>query len=266
MNDIKVSIIIPVYNRSAFIVETLDSIYNSSLKNIQVICVDDGSVDDSVKIIKEYQKDKKNLILIENKHSGVSATRNKALDLCNSGYVAFLDSDDYLNDEVTDVDIEQAFLSDVDIISFDFFVDNKMKNTYERRSKAACCLNGGTENVRYGEKHFSSFLYKCSFLKNHGIRFYEGIQYNEDEVFRTYALYHSQKTLYIGKTWFTYNKHIDSLSHSNEKMKGTNHVLKVWNFAFDYFRANFPEDRYILAYCEEKIRWVKQKIANGGDN
>ncbi len=265
-NNTLVNFIIPVYNRGELVTRTLDSIYNSKLKNIRVICVDDGSQDNSVKVIKEYQTKRKDLILVENTHGGVSAARNRGLDFCEDGYVTFLDSDDCLCDEISDLDIEQATSYNVDVISFDFFVNNEIKGIFEKRCKNKCLISGGTDNVRYGEKHFSSFLFKYALLKKYNIRFYEGIQYNEDEVFRTYALYHSVKTIYLDKVWFTYNKHCDSLSHSKEKKKGTNHVLKVWNYAIDYFKVLCPQDELIMKYCEEKIEWVKEKIANGGDN
>lgn len=265
--DTLLNVIIPVYNRAGMIEKTLDSIYNSQLKNIRVICVDDGSRDNSVEVIRNYQKDKSNLILLESNHGGVSSARNKGIELCNSGYITFLDSDDYLGNNISDIDLEQAVLRGADVISFDFCVNNEIKSTFEIRSRECRTIRGGVENIRYGEKHFSSFLFKYSLLKDYNIRFYEGIQYNEDEVFRTYALYHSKKTEYINKIWFTYNKHSDSLSHSSEKMKGTNHVLKIWNYAKEYFNARYPQDASVIEYCDEKINWVKNKIANeGGDD
>ena len=261
-----INIIIPVYNRAKLITHTLDSVYNSGLKNVRIICIDDGSDDDSVKIIKAYQKSKENLILLENQHAGTSVARNSGIELCDDGYIAFLDSDDFLNNEVSNADIERAVTQGADIISFDYCVNNKIKNKFEFKEKTEYGYQRGTANVRCFDKHFSSFLFKSSLINFKKIRFYENIRHYEDALFRTLSLYHSVKTVHIPKKWFTYNKHYDSLSFNIEKMNETDHAIKAWDFAIDYFQTNFPQDKSILDYCNEKLEWVKQRIARGRQN
>ena len=73
---IKVSVIIPIYNTEEYLIECLNSIVNQTLKEIEIICVDDGSTDCSPKIIKEYQKKDNRIILIEEQHKGVGNARN----------------------------------------------------------------------------------------------------------------------------------------------------------------------------------------------
>ena len=101
MNDynlIKVSVIVPVYNSSKYLKQCLDSILNQSLREIEIICVDDGSTDDSLKILEEYQKKDNRISIFTQKNSGAAVARNKGLDIAKGDYIAFMDPDDYYPD------------------------------------------------------------------------------------------------------------------------------------------------------------------------
>ena len=93
----KVSIIVPVYNTEKYVKKCLESIINQTHKNIEVIVINDGSPDDSEKIILDIIKDKKNFKYKKIKNGGVANARNVALDMCTGDYVAFIDSDDYID-------------------------------------------------------------------------------------------------------------------------------------------------------------------------
>lgn len=94
-----ISVIIPVYNASAFIRQCLDSLLRQTYKNWQAILIDDGSIDSSYSICQEYSKGDDRFQVISKKNEGVSKTRNLALDLCKGEFVFFLDADDFLLDE-----------------------------------------------------------------------------------------------------------------------------------------------------------------------
>lgn len=95
MNN-KVSIIVPVYNREFHITKCLDSIINQTYKNIEILVIDDGSTDNSAKIISSYQDRDKRIKLITKTNGGASSARNKGLDIAVGDYIFFIDSDDYL--------------------------------------------------------------------------------------------------------------------------------------------------------------------------
>ena len=96
MNKYKISIIVPVYNVEKYIRQCLDSIINQTYKNIEILLIDDGSVDNSGKICDEYAKNDKRIKVFHQKNSGVSRARNKGLDNITGDYVMFVDSDDWL--------------------------------------------------------------------------------------------------------------------------------------------------------------------------
>ena len=94
----KISVIIPVYNMEKFVKECLNSVVNQSLKDIEIICIDDGSIDNSLQILKDYEKNDKRIKILSQKNNGVGSARNRGIDISKGEFIAFLDSDDkYIN-------------------------------------------------------------------------------------------------------------------------------------------------------------------------
>lgn len=99
---VKFSIIIPIYNSEKFLKECLDSVINQTFKDIEIICVDDGSTDHSKEILKEYKKNDNRVKVIEQTHQGQGIARNNALEIAQGEYINFLDSDDKLSENTLD--------------------------------------------------------------------------------------------------------------------------------------------------------------------
>ena len=86
---IKVSVILPVYNTEKYLPECLDSIINQSLRDIEIICVDDGSTDSSLQILKEYAEKDKRIVVLEQNNSGAGIARNKGMEVAKGKYLSF---------------------------------------------------------------------------------------------------------------------------------------------------------------------------------
>jgi glycosyltransferase involved in cell wall biosynthesis len=93
---IKVSVIIPVYNVEKYLKECLDSIINQTLKDIEIICINDGSTDKSLQILEEYAAKEERIKIVNKKNGGQSSARNAGIDIAKGEYIAFLDSDDFI--------------------------------------------------------------------------------------------------------------------------------------------------------------------------
>ena len=93
----KVSVIIPVYNVEKYLSECLDSVVNQTLKDIEIICVNDGSPDGSAAILEEYAQKDNRIKVITQENRGLSEARNSGLKIASGEYIAFLDSDDYID-------------------------------------------------------------------------------------------------------------------------------------------------------------------------
>jgi len=92
-----ISVIVPVYNVEKYLSNCLDSIINQTYRNLEIILVDDGSTDGSVKICDDYAKKDNRIIVIHKENGGASTARNKGLDIAKGDYISFIDSDDYIN-------------------------------------------------------------------------------------------------------------------------------------------------------------------------
>ncbi|WP_060668318.1 glycosyltransferase family 2 protein [Oceanobacillus caeni] len=113
-----ISVIIPVYNVEEYLEECLNSIINQTYKHIEVIIINDGSTDNSYKVINEYANNYKNMKVINQKNAGQSVARNKGMEIAKGKYIYFLDSDDYILPETFDNLVQQLEKNNLDLIRF----------------------------------------------------------------------------------------------------------------------------------------------------
>lgn len=105
MESVKVSVIIPVYNAEKYLAECMDSVIEQTLKNIEIICVDDGSADESLRILKEYEKADRRVRILCQENAGAGAARNAGLAAAKGEYLSFLDADDFFEPDM----LERAY-------------------------------------------------------------------------------------------------------------------------------------------------------------
>ncbi|MDR2794356.1 MAG: glycosyltransferase, partial [Holosporaceae bacterium] len=111
-----ISVIVPVYKTERFLQECLDSILNQSMKDIEVICINDASPDDCAKILAEYAKKDSRIVVINfSQNRGPSAARNAGLDSAQGDYIAFCDSDDYMHPDMLQILYREIKKEDFDI-------------------------------------------------------------------------------------------------------------------------------------------------------
>lgn len=177
---INVSVIIPVYNVEQYLRKCLDSICNQTLKNIEIICVNDCSPDNSLAILQEYaQADSRIKIVNREQNGGLAAARNSGLEVAQGEYVAFVDSDDYISLDFC----EKLYLAS-DNGKFDIVKGADIHVVYNNGKVDVWPQN---EEIRKNKINFyaqvTTAIYKLDFLKKNDIKFYENIRICEDIVF-----------------------------------------------------------------------------------
>lgn len=194
---IKVSIILPIYNVASYLDETFKSIINQSLKDIEIIAVNDGSTDDSEEIIKKYEQQDSRIIYINQKNQGQSVARNTALSHATGKYIYMMDSDDLLGDtEALQKCYEYAERNNADFIFFDgdSFSEKEVLRT-SWNTKRTDLLK---ENIKYEGNDLLNIMldtnkHNCvvwllfinhQYLNKINLKFYPGI-IHEDELFTT---------------------------------------------------------------------------------
>ena len=115
---VKVSVIVPVYNVENFLKECLDSIVNQTLYDIEIICINDGSTDNSLAILESYAKSDDRIKIISQENKGLGAVRNVAFNHISGDYVFFIDSDDYIDLNTLKKLYENAISNDSDLVFF----------------------------------------------------------------------------------------------------------------------------------------------------
>ena len=214
---IKISVIIPVHNTEKYIKDCLQSVIGQNFMDVEIICIDDGSVDSSGMILNEYKKQYRNIKVIHQKCQGPSVARNNGLKNAKGKYVLFLDSDDMYEEEAFSKLYSIAEQEHTDLVLFDGYsiyeTDRLEKEhlvykksysrekTYGKREKA---IEFFSEFYKKGEFSVSPcfLLYRREFLEQHKLLFYPGILHEDNLfVFTTFLMagisYHTAAQYYI---------------------------------------------------------------------
>ncbi|MGI5850345.1 MAG: glycosyltransferase [Christensenellales bacterium] len=213
----KISVIIPVYNAAKFLTQNIESLLNQSLKEIEIICVDDCSSDHSADILKEYaKKDDRVTVLINETNLKAGATRNRGLAAATGEYVHFLDADDYMVLDAYEVLYEQAKSNDLDLLKAKAYaVDAKTQQIlpnswYSLKSLDSKDFNKITNFYDMPDKFVRvavapwSGIYKRSFLVENDIRFNHLICVN-DRSFYNEVIINSKSVMFIDY-YFLYHR------------------------------------------------------------
>ena len=184
----KVSIIIPVYNVENYLRECLDSVINQTLKDIEIICVNDGSTDNSLSILKEYDQSDNRLIILDQNNHGLGWTRNFALDMAKGEYAIFMDPDDfYPSENVLETLYQKAKVHKVQICggSLCQIRDGNIQNNFLGIMKDYTFNEDRL--MKYDEYQFDygfqRFVYNTKFLRERGICFSEYLRYSDPPFF-----------------------------------------------------------------------------------
>lgn len=239
-NNIKVSVIVPVYNTEPYLERCLNSIINQSFKDIELIIVNDNSTDNSSNIIKSFMDKYNNIRYIDNKENkGVSNCRNEAIKVSNGEYILFVDSDDYLEKNMIETMYKEAANNDLDIAICGYFLDyedentqnkiinldeNRIYNGYEILSEILHHKNGITG-------HSWNKLLKASVIKENNIQYPEHMKIYEDVAFFSRLFPHCKKIKNIKNMFYHYiQRNNSSIKTIDERfVLDTEEIVKLVN-------------------------------------
>ncbi len=189
-SGVKVSVVIPVYNTEKYIDECLETLENQTLKEIEIICVNDGSKDGSLQVLQKHAEKDPRVKVLDQENSGVCVARNRGLEAATGEYVIFFDSDDVFPPYILEKEFENAVKYKVDVVSFNIMTFAEGKETVDVNSfkydpsKVRFCSRQKNQNPFYYMLENSGYvvtkLFKRSFLLEHNIRFKPGVTNYED--------------------------------------------------------------------------------------
>ena len=174
----KISIIIPVYNVEKYLSICLDSILAQSFTDFEVICINDGSDDKSLEILNEYKNKDSRIRVISQENAGVSAARNRGLNVANGEYISFVDPDDWIEPDCYEIAYNKAVNTNADMLFFGAkYVTDEIVEEKNLKSLYICLEENDNLNEMIHITHtIWNKLFKNSFLKKHNIKFAENLK------------------------------------------------------------------------------------------
>ncbi len=209
----KISVIIPIFNVEEYLTQCLDSVINQTLKDIEIICVNDGSTDNSQDIVDCYEKKDDRIRKIVKANGGLSSARNAGLEIATGEYVHFMDSDDLLETNAYENLYNEAKRLSLDILYFEaksFFENDEIKNNnldkitlYDRKNNYG--VKRGLDLFAELKRNNDYIVSACLQLVKHklieNIRFKEGIYY-EDNLFTFMTICRADRAACISKKYY----------------------------------------------------------------
>ena len=267
----KLSVVIPVYNVAKYLPECLESILNQSFKDLEIICVNDGSTDNSLDVLKEYNAKDNRVVIIDKQNEGSGVARNTGIDKAQGEYLYFVDSDDWLEDNCLEKIINKADELKTDILIFGGRSCYETDNGYKKQ-------NGGYSAnklpKKYLNKIFSSKdikkdifkfpstawvkLYRRELFVKNNIRF-QHIKVGQDQLPFFHSMICAEKIALYPENLYCYRKNREGSAMTVKKKKnfspiyvfyGIEELLKNTNKLKDY------EYIFVNNYFSKATSWL----------
>jgi len=225
----KISVIVPVYNAEEFLSETLSSIQSQSIQDIEIVCVDDGSKDNSAKIIKEKQKRDCRIRYEYQLNQGAGGARNRGIEISKGEFIAFMDADDSYPNVYTLENLYTAAIENKALVcggsaqSVDTKLDSDGKRVFQS--------NG---YIRFEDYQFdflfARFIFKRCFVNTYNIKF-PNLRVYEDPIFLIKALIHADKFYAINEYVYlcsgSHQVHNMNLEKTKDYLIGVTEELRI---------------------------------------
>lgn len=234
----KVSIIVPVYNVEKYIEKCLVSLVNQTLQEIEILIVNDGTKDNSMSIVKKFAvKYPNKIIILEKQNGGLSDARNYAIPYAKGEYIAFLDSDDYVEEDTYEQMYKIAQKENSDMVECDFYWEYKTKT----KNDIGVIYNNKKEMIEKVRVVAWNKLIKKEILDKNKIIFPVGYRY-EDVEFTYKLIPYLDKVSFLKKPCIHYIQREGSIS--NVQNEGTKEIYSVLEHVVDFYREKGIYEQY----------------------
>ena len=275
--EINLSVVMPVFNSEEYLKECLDSILNQTLDNIEIICIDDRSTDNSLDILKGYAEKHDNIKVFRNdENKGAGFTRNRGLSYINGEYFAFMDSDDFLDETAYEKVLDLVKSNDLDFGMFQLInYDDDTGEVYTESYYDIRCLGDDFTEKVFNHKDTIDVdgmfkisvspcnkIYKTSFIEEIDARFKEGITF-EDNIFFFKIFLKAERVS-------SYKEHLYYRRRRNDSVMGSYNknnvnVILISSMAVDLFQEEGYYDLYKENLLNFKINACRNRLNQTDD-
>jgi glycosyltransferase involved in cell wall biosynthesis len=271
----KISVIVPVYNTEKYLHKCLDSIISQTLKDIEIICINDGSTDSSYQILKDYVKKDNRIKIINQKNKGPSEARNKALDMVNSPYVMFVDSDDWIESITLEIFYDKILKENADIVLCNYVSvpedqlmltrANEFQKYYDsfRKPTGLYKFNGDLWEYRAGP---NCKLYKMDIINKYNFRFPAAL-INEDETWHWYYFSVIKYVYFINESFYHRLIRKDSIMYRRD-IDGVGVLDMIYNlkYIYQYLQKNKLYNKYDKQYIKYFNNCTRNALLRSSSN
>ncbi len=224
MKNELVSIIVPTYNSHKYIRECLDSLLIQTYNNIEIVVIDDGSIDNTKEIIKSYKDDR--IVFIEKQNTGVSNTRNIGIDIAKGNFISFVDSDDFVDPDYIKKMYECCTIYNVDAVRCStYFYDSKnnmhMENLYSLANKKI--MNEEINEVLFhfitSNENIACYMPLLLIKKDKIVKFNENLYFMEDTDFYVRLFSNISSIYFLDEKLYNYRYNYDSSSKNEANVE-----------------------------------------------
>jgi glycosyltransferase involved in cell wall biosynthesis len=243
-----VSVIVPVYNAEKFLSRCIQSILNQTYKNFELILVDDGSTDDSAKIIEKFSKTDGRIVALKQKNSGVSSARNAGLEIAKGEWIAFVDADDWIDADAYEILVKTALERQADLVLYQFKFESAEGNEIPLKSdETEREIFVQNEKFPWYRNLSWSMLIKRPLIFENSLRFPREISIGEDRCF-SYSCYGVAKKIWsLPNQFYHYCANPESATRSGFSMKKFDDDVRSMNLLEEFL-------------AERKIKKLKPSI------
>ena len=253
----KISVIVPVYNTADYIGSCLESILKQTLDDIEVIVINDGSTDDSLDIIEDFAGRDERILFRSKEHSGLSDSRNLGIELACGDYLAFIDSDDWIDGDALEKLYKHAQDKSADLVLFRYRFYEDTGRTRETKPLEKF-LNYGGENITLntcpGLMSISTSscvkLFSRKMVKKYNITYPPGLNY-EDWPFCYMAYYHAENIALLDESLYNYRTRSNSIISLCDSVMFD--YFKIFSIIEDFFNKHPVSAPVIHRYAQKKI-------------
>lgn len=259
----------PVYNVENYLEDSLNSVINQTLKDIEIICINDGSTDKSLEILNSYAKKDNRILVISQKNNGQGFTRNKGMGIAKGEYIYFMDSDDILHLNAIEKTYNVSKEKQLDFVifqaeSYDNDEDKYYKTEYYSMNRLASLVENNIFNYNdIGNLIFEisvtpwSKLYNRQFIIDCGAKFPEGLIF-EDNVFFWEVLFSAKKIYFLKEILYTRRVYSTSSSKSGDQ-KFLDYI-PITDLVFNVFKKYDLNEKYEGDLYNIKISTIYQRF------
>ncbi|ROH95351.1 MULTISPECIES: glycosyltransferase [Chryseobacterium] len=246
MNDVFLSIIVPIYNVENYIEKCIASIIQNTSANFELILVIDGSPDNSISICKKYKEADKRIVILEKENGGLSDARNAGYKIAKGEYIWFVDGDDYIESDSIDIFFEKINKeTDIFLFNYQEIYENKIVKfeKFENEEK----ISGHDLLLKYNNYGVQAWtqIYSKNFLDQHKIIFEKGAIY-EDVLFNTQVYSKNPALQVIDNIFVNYVQRGESIMKKKQTIKNVESVLKILELYNRKDIINFFPKKFII--------------------